>query len=82
VFLAPIAAGTGSTTREGEIGVKIESRVFVCRSDRRNWFPKIHRMANGNLLATCHTAADETNPGAGESGRPFDAWASLSSMNG
>lgn len=59
------------------VKVTVGKRVVVHKSQGRNWFPNIHRMANGDLVAWAQTAPDETNPGATDVGRRF-----LSTDNG
>jgi hypothetical protein len=59
------------------VKVTVGKRIVLRKDEGTNWFPNIYRMANGNLIAACQTAPDETNPGATEVGRRF-----LSTDNG
>jgi hypothetical protein len=68
-LVVPVAGGADLAAADAGIEVTIESRVVVRKSEKRNWFPNVHRMANGNLLVTCQTAADETNPEGAELAR-------------
>lgn len=52
-----------------EIKFTVVKRTSIRKSDKTNWFPNIHRMANGNLIAMCQTAPDATEPEATEVGR-------------
>lgn len=71
--VGPAVAAQEKTPTEGirRVTVTIEKRTVVNKSDKTNFFPNIHRMANGNLIAMCQTAADETAPEATEVGRRF-----------
>ena len=71
--------------QQGDVRVTVGERQVLRRAETRNWFPNIHRMANGNLIATCQTAPDETNPQAAEVARRFistdgaETWKALGS---
>jgi hypothetical protein len=68
----PATANAAPTAGNGrETAVKVVKRIPICKSDKTNWFPNVHRMANGNLVVTCQTAPDETAPEATEVGRRF-----------
>ena len=58
-------------SNEQKVNLTVIKRMTIRKSDKTNWFPNIHRMANGNLIVACQTAPDETSPDATEVGRRF-----------
>ena len=85
LLTAPVLAVGGLIAAQSEdrmegkqpVKVTVGERLVLRKAETLNWFPNIHRMANGNLIASCQTAPDETNPQGTEVARRF-----LSTDNG